>query len=64
MRSNENMPRLAGFSVFMHAMNHYLFEVLQFDPVPQWNNVPATEYEYHFDCVYFDMGTRQFKVVK
>jgi hypothetical protein len=61
--STEQVHRLAGFDVFMHAMNHYLFLVLQFDPVSQWSNASATGYEYYFERVYFDMGTRQFNVV-
>ena len=64
IRTCEAEHRLNGFAVFMHAMNHYLFEVLQFDPVSQWSRVSASEYEYHFDRVYFDMSTRQFNAVK
>lgn len=55
---------LSGFSVFMHAMNHYLFKVLQFDPVSQWTQVSNTEYEYYFDRVYFDMDTQKFNLLK
>lgn len=55
---------LAGFSVFMHALNHYLFDVLQFDPVSQWSKISPTEYEYYFERVYFDLGTREFTAVK
>lgn len=56
--------RLSGFSVFMHAMNHYLFKVLQFDPVSHLKQVSDTEYEYYFDRVYFDMDTQKFNVLK
>lgn len=56
--------RLAGFSVFMQAMNHYLFSMLQFDPVSQWSKVSAIDYEYFFERVYFDMGTHQFSPIK
>ena len=56
--------RLAGFSLFMQALNHYLFQVLQFDPVSQWNKVSATDYEYYFERVYFDMGTQQFNAIE
>ncbi len=59
--SRETTHQLNGFVVFMGAMNHYLFQVLQFDPASQWTNVSANEYEYHFERVYFDMSTRQFK---
>lgn len=55
---------LAGFSVFMHALNHYLFDVLQFDPLSQWCKISSTEYEYYFERVYFDLGTREFTAVK
>lgn len=55
---------LSGFSVFMQAMNHYLFKVLQFDPVSQWTQVSDTEYEYYFDRAYFDMDTKKFNVLK
>lgn len=61
--TTSKMQRLAGFSVFMNALNHYLFEVLQFDPVSQWNMVSLSVYEYYFERVYFDMGTQQFKMV-
>lgn len=64
IRSTESLPRLAGFSVFMHAMNHYLFQVLQFDPVSQWSKASPTDYEYYFERVYFDMGTQQFNAVE
>lgn len=56
--------RLAGFSVFIHSINHYLFDVLQFDPVSQWSKVSDTDFEYYFERVYFDMGTRQFNAVR
>ncbi len=64
IQSTQQVHRLAGFSIFMHAMNHYLFDVLQFDPVSQWSKVSATGFEYFFERVYFDMGTRQFNAVK
>lgn len=54
----------SGFQVFLHAMNHYLFQVLLFDPVSQLKQVSDTEYEYYFECVYFDMGTQKFNVLK
>ena len=64
IQSTQQVQLLAGFSVFMHAMNHYLFDVLQFDPVSQWSKASGTDYEYFFERVYFDMGTRQFNAVK
>lgn len=64
IESTDLMHSLSGFSVFMHAMNHYLFKVLQFDPVSQWKQVSETEYEYYFDRVYFDMDTQKFNLLK
>jgi hypothetical protein len=64
IRSTERVQQLAGFAVFMDALNHYLFAVLQFDPVSQWSKVSPTDYEYYFERVYFDMGTRQFNAVE
>ena len=64
IRSTERIHYLAGFAVFMDALNHYLFTVLQFDPVSQWSKISPTEYEYYFERVYFDMGTRQFNAVE
>jgi hypothetical protein len=51
---------LAGFLVFMKALNHYLFEIIQFDPVSQLSKSSVTEYEYYFERVYFDMGAGKF----
>ena len=51
---------LAGLSVFIQAMNYYLFSVLQFDPVSHWSKLSDREYEFYFERVYFDMGTQQF----
>lgn len=64
IRSTSATNGLAGFGVFMHAMNHYLFVVLQFDPVSQWHQVSDSDYEYCFERVYFDMGTQKFNAVK
>lgn len=63
IRSRETVHQFVGFSVFMNALNHYLFEVLQFDPVSQWCKVSDADYTYYFERVYFDMGTHKFKVV-
>lgn len=62
--STKSVHSLAGFSVFMNAMNHYLFKVLRFDPVSHWSKPSITDYEYYFERVYFDMGTRQFNAVE
>jgi hypothetical protein len=62
--SSELTHRLTGFVVFMHAMNHYLFNVLQFDPVSQLIKMSDTDYAYYFERVYFDVGTRLFTTVK
>jgi len=64
IKSTDLTYSLSGFSVFLHAMNHYLFNVLQFDPVSQLKQVSDTEYEYYFDRVYFDMDTQKFNVFK
>jgi hypothetical protein len=64
IESTDFTYKLSGFSVFLHAMNHYLFTVLQFDPVSQLKQVSDTEYEYYFDRVYFDMDTQKFDVLK
>jgi hypothetical protein len=64
IRSTERVQQLAGFAIFMDALNHYLFAVLQFDPISQWNKVSPTDFEYYFERVYFDMGTRQFNAVE
>jgi hypothetical protein len=63
IRSRETVHRFVGFALFMNALNHYLFEVLQFDPVSQWCKVSDADYAYYFERVYFDMGTHKFKVV-
>ncbi len=64
IQSTQQVHLLAGFSVFMHAMNHYLFDVLQFDPVSQWSKASDTDYKYYFERVYFDMGTREFNSIQ
>jgi hypothetical protein len=61
IRSTGQLHTLSGFSLFMHSMNHYLFEVLQFDPVSHWSKVSATDYEYCFERVYFDMSNLRFQ---
>lgn len=50
--------QLVGFSVFMQALNHYLFQVVHFDPISQWNKKTELQCEYYFDRVYFDMDTQ------
>lgn len=55
---------LAGLSVFIQAMNYYLFEVLQFDPVSHWSKLSDGDGEFYFERVYFDMGTQQFTSAK
>ena len=64
IQSTQQVQLLAGFSVFMHAMNHYLFDVLQFDPVSQCRKASDTNYEFFFERVYFDMGTREFNSIQ
>jgi hypothetical protein len=60
IQSTGQVHSLAGFVVFMKALNHYLFEIIQFDPVSQLCKASDTEYEYYFERVYFDMGTGKF----
>jgi hypothetical protein len=64
IQSTGQVHKLAGFFVFMKALNHYLFEIIQFDPVSQLCKSSSTEYEYYFERVYFDMGTGEFVSVK
>jgi len=64
IQSTGQVHNLAGFPVFMKALNHYLFEIIQFDPVSQLCKSSSTEYEYYFERVYFDMGTGQFVSVQ
>lgn len=64
IQSTQQVRLLAGFSVFMHSMNHYLFDVLQLDPVSQWGKASNNVYEYFFERVYFDMGTRKFNPIQ
>lgn len=64
IQSADQSNSLASFPVFMIALNHYLFEVLQFDPVSQWSNKSSSGHEYYFNRVYFDMGTREFMSIK
>jgi hypothetical protein len=55
---------LAGLSVFIQAMNYYMFDVLLFDPVSHFSKMSEQDYEFYFERVYFDMGTQQFNSVK
>jgi hypothetical protein len=60
IQSNGQVHKLAGFSMFMKALNHYLFEIIQFDPVSQLCKASFNEYEYYFERVYFDIGSGEF----
>lgn len=60
IQSTGQVHNLAGFLVFMKALNHYLFEIIQFDPLTQLCRASATEYEFYFERVYFDMGMGEF----
>lgn len=64
IRSTEPVHKLTGYAVFMEALNHYLFNVVRFDPVSQWCKVSSSEYEYHFENMYFDLGTQEFTAIK
>lgn len=52
--------QLSGFERFIQSLNHYLFEVVKFDPLAHWSKPSGTYYLYHFEPVYFDVGLRQF----
>jgi hypothetical protein len=64
IQPTSQMNNLAGFLVFMKALNHYLFEIIRFDPVSQLSRASSTEFEYYFERVYFDMGTGEFISIK
>ena len=49
-----------GLNVFMASFNSYLFKVLQFDPVLVWSDLSSSNFEFHFDRVYFDIGRSCF----
>ena len=48
----------------MKALNHYLFEIVRFDPRFHFCKTSSTDYEYYFERVYFDMGIGEFVSVK
>lgn len=60
IKSTGQVHNLAGFHVFMKALNHYLFEMIHFDPITQFCRSTATEFEFYFERVYFDMGLGEF----
>jgi hypothetical protein len=64
IQSTGQVHNLAGFFVFIKALNHYLFEMVQFDPISQLCKTSSAEYKYYFERVYFDMGTGQFVSAK
>ena len=64
IRSTEQTHNLAGFVVFMNALNHYLFEVLQFDPISQWSKASNSGYELHLESVCFDLSTQDIRKIK
>lgn len=58
--STASRHSLAGFAEFLQALNHYLFDFLKFDPTTHWYKPFSSQYEYHFEPVYFDLGLQQF----
>jgi hypothetical protein len=64
IQSATSVHNLTGFLIFMNALNHYLFAVIQFDPISQMKKTSSDEYEYYFDRIYFDMGTGEFVSTK
>jgi hypothetical protein len=53
-----------GFSEFIHTLNHYLFDFLKFDPLSHWYKPFASQHEFHFESVYFDLGLQKFVPTK
>ena len=64
IQSIGQVHNLAGFFVFMKALNHYLFEIIRFDPVSRLCKASSAEYVYYFEHDYFDMGTDEFVSTK
>ncbi len=56
---SELSDRLAVAHGFSNALNHYLFDVLKFDPITQWHKPFGSCYEYHFRPIYFDIGLQK-----
>lgn len=60
LKSRDNKRHLQVKDVFWSALNHYLFDVLLFDPGSQFAKIGDEFYEYHFKSIYFDVGTGMF----
>lgn len=59
----EDKHMFANYSVFMDALNFYLFQVRKFNPRLHWNEITDVDKQYCFERMYFDMGLRKFKKV-
>jgi hypothetical protein len=42
IQSIDQVHKLAGFLMFIKSLNHYLFEIIQFDPVSQLCKASST----------------------
>jgi hypothetical protein len=58
LKSTIRMHKLAGFPVFIDALNNYLFDVLCFDPKSQFSKVSPIYFEYYFEDVFLTLLQR------
>ena len=56
IRSAETEQTPTGYKEFIQTLNYYLFEYLLFNPITHWYKPSMSQYEYHFESVYFDLG--------
>lgn len=60
----EDKHKFANYSIFIDALNFYLFEITKFNPRSHWNEITGFDKQYCFERMYFDMGLRKFKRIK